>query len=59
MIAQVYENGLAGTEIGNLTVLDEDKKDLHSCSIATTGVPFKVGHRLDVSKIELVLEVVH
>lgn len=42
LIAQVYENSLAGTEVGKLTVSDEDKKDLHSCLIATTGVPFKV-----------------
>lgn len=54
LIAQVYENSLAGTEVGNLTVSDEDKKDLHSCSIATTGVPFKVAQcSKDVGTIKL------
>ncbi|XP_061173276.1 protocadherin Fat 4-like [Saccostrea echinata] len=45
---QVKENSLIDAEIGMLTVIDEDKKDVHSCSVVSSGFPVKIKNSLSL-----------
>ncbi|XP_062574138.1 protocadherin Fat 4-like [Saccostrea cucullata] len=45
---QVKENSVPEAEIGMLTVIDEDKKDLHTCAVVSSEVPVKMKNSLSL-----------